>query len=116
MRDINGHTVYVFVRQNISIQQQFVQGIHGAYKAPKGIGDHGDPKVCVVGMPDIKALQRVLKKLHEHGISRHAWFEPDHCEVRDLTAIVTEPVIGEKKDALANYRLWQPGVVALEPE
>lgn len=58
----------------------------------------------VVGVPDIKALERVKSKLVRHQIPHFNWVEPDY----DLgfTSIATTPIRDDKRQFLRNYRVW----------
>ena len=66
----------------------------------------GMPNIVLIGLPNLKALQKARGKLIEAGIEHSEWTEPDF----DLgfTSMATEPLDAEKKQVLANYRLWRP--------
>lgn len=66
----------------------------------------GTPNLVLIGVPNRAALERVQAKLHDAEVGYYCWHEPD----MDLgfTAIATQPLTGEEKQFLANYRLWRP--------
>jgi hypothetical protein len=76
-------TVYVFIRQDLPIEQQLVQGAHALFRSrqPFFLIPHdpqvGHPNIVFIGMPNLKALQRVEVKLVSNAISHYAWTEPD---------------------------------------
>ena len=66
----------------------------------------GIPNLIMIGVPDLRALNRVAAKLADNAIPHCAWTESDF----DLgfTAIATVPLTADQKKPLANYRLWKP--------
>ena len=63
----------------------------------------GIPNIVLIGVPDVRALNRVVRKLEEAQIPHYCWHEPDNDF--GFTAIATA-ALGEERKALANYRLW----------
>jgi hypothetical protein len=63
----------------------------------------GIPNIVVIGVPDLKALERVLAKLKLNQIQHFAWTEPDYD--LGMTAIATVPLDEKRKQCLMNYRL-----------
>lgn len=68
-------------------------------------GIEGIPNIVLIGMPNMRSLVRVERKLQESGISHFSWHEPDYD--MGFTAIATVPLRGEIRKVLANYRLYQ---------
>lgn len=113
--NLDSCTVYIFVRQDIPIQHQVIQSGHAALRIAQfylAKDDTGTPNLIVIGVPDIKALERVMGKLARNCIKHMMWVEPDG----DLgfTALATAPLTKEERLPLANYRLWRysPGASA----
>jgi hypothetical protein len=72
-------------------------------------GVEGVPNVVVIGVPDLKALERAKRRLETNAIDHFAWEEPDY----DLgfTAIATAALKGREREPLAHYRLWNPFLI-----
>lgn len=70
--------------------------------------DEGIHNIVVIGLPDVKALERAAKKLELAGIPHFNWKEPDFDY--GFTAICTAPIAGARREALKNYRVYSPGV------
>jgi hypothetical protein len=99
-------TIYVFVRQDIPLAQQLVQASHAAFHMGLELpNEAGIPFMCVIGMPNLSAMNRVLAKLDSYSIRHHAFTDVDVEE--GFTAIATIPLNAEQKIPLANYRLWR---------
>lgn len=96
--------LYIFVRQDIPIEQQIVQSSHAVFSLTTLTGlEYSVPNIIVIGVPNISALNRVLRKLEEHQILHYCWKEPDYNF--GFTALATEPISGSKREVLGNYRL-----------
>jgi hypothetical protein len=112
MENLDDKTTYVFVRQDMSFADQFVQGMHahGFVIADCEANDkQGHASICLIGVPDLKSLERVEKKLDALRLCWFGWTDPDNKEF-GVTAIAVEPLSKEdpKRVALKNYRLWLP--------
>lgn len=125
-------SVYLFVRQDIPLAQQLVQSNHallmmawpelpvctiamdsGAASSIFAsstnvvtLGDHGHPNIILIGVPDVKALERVKAKLERLQIVHYAWREPDEPGL-GFTAIATAPLDKPQRNQLHSYRLWK---------
>lgn len=98
--------VYVFVRQDIPLEHQFIQSNHAVlHLALKHTGIVGVPNIVGIGVPNLKSLHKVKAKLEENFITHLCWSEPDN----DLgfTAVATVPLCGKIREVLSNYRLWK---------
>jgi len=94
----------VFVRTDLSTEQQVVQSGHAIY----GLVAHYRPDAecpnhVVIGLPDEPALRRALAKMDAAGIPHFPWTEPDND--LGLTAIATAPLRGDERRLFANYRV-----------
>lgn len=75
-----------------------------AYTLPQSVEYPYVPSIVCVGVPNLKALERVVEKLTLHRIEFSAFFEPDGD--LGMTAIATVPLDEEQRAVLRNYRLW----------
>ena len=108
MTQVSEKYLYVFVRQDISVPEQSVQALHSIYHLAINTRPDPDiPNVVYIGVPDVFALQKVLRKLEDNQITHYCWHEPDNN--LGFTAIATEAISGEKRKILSNYRLWKDG-------
>ncbi len=105
--------MYIFVRQDIPIQQQLVQSSHAALTLGSFMEISGIPNIVLIGVPDMAALLRVRDKLITHRIDYVLWEEPDFDF--GVTAIATEPLSVERKEPLNQYRLWRYSSPVAQP-
>lgn len=66
----------------------------------------GISNIILIGVPDVRGLERVLVRLESCSLPYHAWREPDYD--MGFTAIATEPLDDAQRAVLARYRLWNP--------
>jgi hypothetical protein len=101
--------VYIFVRQDISVAQQIVQSNHATYSIAQQQADFDRdcvPSIVVIGVPNLRGLERVIKKLHDNGIEHAQFVEPDFD--MGLSAVATAPLwFQEQRDVLKNYCTWK---------
>lgn len=100
---------YLFVRQDISLAQQIVQTNHATYHMAIS-HPHTDktaiPSIVLIGVPNKKALERVIQKLRINNIEYTSFFEPDW--EMGLSAVATSPNLSdEQRNALRNYSIWR---------
>jgi len=94
----------VFVRTDLSTEQQVVQSGHAIYGLVAHYRPDADcPNHVVIGLPDEAALRRALAKMDAAAIPHFPWTEPDND--LGLTAIATAPLRGDARRLFANYRL-----------
>lgn len=97
---------YVFVRTDLSLEQQLVQAIHAAYEC--GIR-HGDEttidSVVVCEAKNEQHLKQISSRLANLQIPLVEFYEPDIGS--QLTAISTSPLDRDKRKSLSKYRLWR---------
>ncbi len=96
--------VYIFVRQDLSKEQQLVQSAHVALV----LGSKLKGKVeglyfTVIGIPRLIDFCDVMKKLQEHGTKYEIFYEPDQGNT--ITAIATYPILKSKRGKLLDYKL-----------
>lgn len=66
--------------------------------------DNETPSIVLIGVPDKKALERVINKLIDNNIHFSDFYEPDND--MGLSAVATVPVNAEQREILRGYRLW----------
>lgn len=99
--------MYVFIRTDLPVNHQIVQHGHAIYQMVMYYRpDQENPNHVTIGVPNVAALRRVLKKLSDNQIPHYAWSEPDND--MGLTSIATIPLVGEERKPLANYRTYAP--------
>lgn len=93
---------YVVVRKDISESAQTVQSVHAAIESFKS-EEYDHSSVIVVVVKNERKLQSVIEKLFDDDISLKVFREPDLNN--EITAICTEPLIGERRDYLRKFQL-----------
>jgi hypothetical protein len=102
----------LFFRTDLpAFEHILVQTNHSSFKLAQLRGDPGTPNLVAIGMPNVRALERVLRKLQAHGIPHYPWYEPDHDF--GLTAIATAPLDADspERELLQCYRVYRAPVV-----
>ena len=107
--------VYVFVREDLSHPQQIVQSCHAAIEAAThfslgSLAEH--PSVIVLSAKSEQKLHNVRKYLVDNGIKHAHFYEPDIGD--ELTALATEPLVGERRDLFKKYQLLDGHVIDTE--
>lgn len=62
------------------------------------------PSIVLIGVPDKKALTKVIQKLNLHNIEFSAFYESD--DDMGLSAVATVPLDEERRSVLRGYKLW----------
>lgn len=96
----------MIVRNDLSPQQQAVQGIHAAIEVTRSghipqSAPH--PHVVLCGVRDESTLLRYCERLEDRGIPFSRFTEPDRND--ELTAIATAPVNGEARKVFRKLQL-----------
>jgi len=95
--------VYIFVRQDLSNEQQLVQAAHVTLVLGSKLkGDVSELYFSVIGIPQLSDFCGVMKDLHEHGTKYETFYEPDQGNT--LTAIATYPIHENKRGNLLKYK------------
>jgi len=64
------------------------------------------PSIVLIGVPNKKALERVIVKLRANNIEHSPFFEPDWD--MGLSAVATTTNLSdEQRNALRNYAIWR---------
>lgn len=113
---------YIFVRQDISVEQQIIQAAHatmqigykiaqvkpfdrmnhptGTVAYVKGFGQPTDVYFVLIGVRNLGGLYAVEKILAKFGYMYETFFEPD---IQEKTAICTMPVDEYSRDVLQAF-------------
>jgi hypothetical protein len=96
--------VYCFVRRDLPIPQIAVQACHALIEARHFLEpDQVHPHLVLCGLKKEQDLNKVALHLSSSGIRYRAYAEDDMAD--QLTAIATEPIVGERRLALKKYQL-----------
>jgi hypothetical protein len=110
--DFDRHYTYIFVRQDISPEYQLVQAAHAAMVAGRNMPKHHCPRktyFAVCGVPDIYALNKVVKICRDNNFTVDTFYEPD---IKGYTASATHPIHWSQRGPLRDYPLLTFGQTA----
>jgi hypothetical protein len=96
--------VFIFVRQDISNEQQAVQAAHATYKAGAIFKPENPDETyfVLIGVPDEAGLHVVKEEVESKGFSTVVFNEPDLSNTD--TALATEPMKAYQKRFLKHHR------------
>jgi hypothetical protein len=98
--------LFIFVRQDISPEQQAVQSAHAVYKAGCEYKHKPDETYFVlIGVANEEELEEAKAKLASRSVEFVEFYEPDLGD--SLTAIATRPIKEHRKRFLKHYRKLQ---------
>ncbi len=101
--------VYVLVRNDLTAEQQIVQGCHASLEA--GFSFNAPEKTAHLVMLSVSGEDELVSVKDElmdgWGVSSEIFFEPDYN--LGYTALATEPIKGSKRNALRKFKLWKSG-------
>lgn len=106
---LDDHYIYVFVRQDFSLSEQFLDGMHAAERLAvhERYSEDGIPNIVLIGLPSEKSLKRAVRYMSECGLHCCSWFDPD--KGLEIRALAVGPVHPEQKHLLKKYVLYSPG-------
>lgn len=106
-------TIYIFMRADLSEEDQVVQSNHAIFEmAVLLTPGEGRPSIVALdGGSSEKAFAKTLRKIREKQIAHVAYTDPDQPHL-GITAIATGPLTKEQSLPLANYRLRRYSPVA----
>lgn len=100
----NPEYVYVFVRQDLSNEQQLVQAAHATLVLGNKLKrDVNELYFTVIGIPQLIDFRKVMNDLNTHGTQYETFYEPDQGNT--LTAIATHPISKDQRGILKDYKL-----------
>ena len=94
--------MYLFVREDLSVPQQIVQGSHATFEIGRFTTEDISPNLVLIGVKDVYGLQRIEEMLNEHSIPYHQFYEPD---IGEFTAISTTPISGDVRSVFKRFSL-----------
>lgn len=97
--------VYIFVRQDLSKEQQLVQAAHVTLVLGNKLKHKNVENLyfTVIGIPQLSDFCKVMKDLKKHGTEYVTFYEPDQGST--LTAIATMPILKSERRNLLEYKL-----------
>lgn len=97
--------IYIFVRQDLSPEQQAVQAAHVTLVLGNKLkrDDVSELYFTLIGIPRLIDFKEVAKELKEHGTKYEVFYEPDQGST--LTAIATHPIPKSRRGNLLKYKL-----------
>lgn len=96
--------VYLFVRDDLSIPQQIVQTAHAVDCMRSDAIPDDVNHMVLIGAGDQEELIVIAQHLSDCDIKHEMFFEPD---ISAYTAIATQPLRGQMRNALKRYKLKQ---------
>jgi hypothetical protein len=101
---MNEQYAYLFVRTDISTEQQIVQAGHACMKAGRYFGNQDDHEnIVLLGATDGTHIKQLSDWLSDRSIEHTVFFEPD---IDDVTAICTRPIEDRKtRNMFRKFRL-----------
>lgn len=99
----NDSYLYVFVRRDIPHAHKLVQAGHAVFELAKTQTEH--PSFVVLGVHDEDDLKNTMSYLMDNGINFKIFREPMSPYNGELTAICTEPLVGDKRLLLKDFHL-----------
>lgn len=97
--------IYIFVRQDLSREQQLVQASHATLVLGNKLkrDDVSELYFTVIGIPQLIDFKNVIKSLNAHGTKYETFYEPDQGNT--LTAIATHPIPKDQRGKLKDFKL-----------
>ena len=98
---------FLFVRYDLPVEQQIIQTNHSTFEMAYTLTQSIEPicpSIVLVGVPNKKALLKVIEKLKLNRIEFSVFDEPDHD--LGITAVATVPLDAGQKEVLRKYKLW----------
>ena len=101
---MSDYYAYIFVRQDISPEQQLIQFGHAACVMGKNLPDEVCPKslnFVGIGVKTEYDLFMAMDRMVRSDVSYHAFTEPDLRN--EITAVASVPVKGTAREAFKKY-------------
>ncbi len=95
---------------------QIVQTNHATFDMAYTLTQSADPStpsIVLIGVPDKKALHKVIQKLKLNRIEFSEFHESD--DDLGLTAVATIPLDEDQRAVLQNYKLWNENNLTYAP-
>lgn len=106
---MDDHYIYVFVRTDLPLSEQFLDGMHAIERLAtlERYSEHGIPNAVLIGLPSEKSLMKASRYMSLHQIPQYVWADPD--KGTSSRAMAVGPVSPDRKQLLAKYVLYSPG-------
>ena len=100
-------TIYVFVRTDLSLEQQIVQAAHAAVEASRRFyaPEHGVASLIVLAVSNLAALYKARNRLEDLELEHTVFFEPDW--EMGHSALATRPVLDVERKIFKGWQLWK---------
>ena len=110
---MDGHYIYVFIRQDLPLPLQMVHACHAVYEMtrcyPSPVsGRFGTPNLILIGCANLVELEQITCKLYGLQFPYASWTDPDNVNLGRL-GVATAPITREQKKHLKGYRLYSLG-------
>jgi hypothetical protein len=92
--------IYIFVRNDLSKEQQIIQASHAMYDVGVKQSKNLKPNVVLIDVSNELELHEVQGFLTFHKIKYEMFYEPD---ISAYTAIATWPITGTTRSPLAKF-------------
>ena len=98
---------YVFVRKDITLQQQIVQASHAALQAGlKFTNPSNEPNsLIVIGIRNKEQLLKAMSFLEKNNITYESFSEPSWDY--GLTAFASQPILETDRKVFKSFQLWR---------
>lgn len=102
------HTIYVLIRQDLTLTQQLVQASHASAEAGRRHykPEHGIASLVVLSVTDEAALLAAAGALKSSGIASEVFFEP--VDAMGHSSLASEPVLQAQRHHFRSWPLWKP--------
>jgi hypothetical protein len=98
---------YIFVRKDLSLEQQIVQAAHALHLVGLKQEDRRDsPSIVLIGVEDLWELQEVSAFLNANRIEYEMFYE---SYLQECTAIATHPLEQERRHLLSGFKTLKYG-------
>ena len=94
---------YIFIRKDLSVEQQIVQASHAALEAGfRFTQPEKTSHIVLIGIDGQEELEKISSYLIDENILHEMFFEPDYD---GYTSIATQPIFGEQRKPLKKFPL-----------
>jgi hypothetical protein len=106
---MDDHYIYVFVRQDFSLAEQFLDGMHAIERLAtlQRYSEQGIPNAVLIGLPHEKSLKRAQRYVSGLQFPHVVWIDPD--KGTEYRSLAVGPVSPERKQLFQKYVLYSPG-------
>jgi hypothetical protein len=99
---MNDEYMYLFIRRDLSHQQQIIQTAHATHSMASKHKDESIPNAVLIGIHSEDALLDIRDYLDQNNINCEMFYEPD---INAHTAIATYPLRGKERKPMQKFGL-----------